>query len=262
MSVLHFQSPVVRRGNFVLAIGEVTPRSGCVTVLLGPNGGGKSTLLRVAAGLMVPESGHVLLDGTSVNAFSATDRAARISLVAQRADVGAPFSVRDVVSLGSISYGFTAQTDHHDRVEWALQRMGLASLADHPFHALSGGQQQRVAVARALRQHRRGGVLLLDEAFAAVDPPEAAAMIREIRIEAAAGATVLAATHDLAIASALADDLWCIRNGGTQAYGPAERLLHPATLPGLLGVGVAHATGVMGPIAVADYRATLPSVLP
>ena len=68
-------------------------------------------------------------------------------------------------------------------VDEALRRVGLSAHADRPFHELSGGQQQRAAVARALAQHARGGVLLLDEAFAAVDPPEAAALVRELRIE-------------------------------------------------------------------------------
>jgi iron complex transport system ATP-binding protein len=254
MTTLVFQSPVLRRGTFELSVGNIAPRAGRVTVLIGPNGGGKTTALRLAAGLLAPDTGAVLIDGEPAHALSAPQRAARIALVAQRPDVGAPFSVRDVAALGRV-----ARPQSAERVARALERVGLAALADRPYHSLSGGQQQRVAVARALAQHEPGGVLLLDEAFAAVDPPEAAAIVRAVRAEAAAGATILAATHDLAVASAIGDDLWCIAGGQTRAFGEAAALLTTSALPGLLGVAVAEAIGAHGPIAVADYRAILPT---
>jgi len=117
-------------------------------------------------------------------------------------------------------------------------------------------------VARALAQHEPGGVLLLDEAFAAVDPPEAAAIVRAVREEAAAGATVLAATHDMAVASAIADDVWCIVAGQTRAFGLASELLTAGALPALIGVAIAEVNGANGRIAVADYRAILSTQAP
>lgn len=257
MRTLDFQSPTLRRGTFHLAVGVIAPRPGRITVLIGPNGGGKTTALRLAAGLLTPDTGSVVIDGEPVHALSALQRAARIALVTQRPDVGAPFSVREVAALGRIALQTDAQ-----RVDRALQRVGLTALADRPYHSLSGGQQQRVAVARALAQHERGGVLLLDEAFAAVDPPEAAAIVRAVREEAAAGATILAATHDMAVASAIADDVWCIAAGQTRAFGPASELLTVGALPALLGVAIAEANGVNGRIAVADYRAILSTQAP
>lgn len=257
MTTLDFQSPTLRRGTFHLAVGVIAPRPGRITVLIGPNGGGKTTALRLAAGLLTPDTGSVVIDGEPVHALSALQRAARIALVTQRPDVGAPFSVREVAALGRIALQTDAQ-----RVDRALQRVGLTALADRPYHSLSGGQQQRVAVARALAQHERGGVLLLDEAFAAVDPPEAAAIVRAVREEAAAGATILAATHDMAVASAIADDVWCIAAGQTRAFGPASELLTVGALPALLGVAIAEANGVNGRIAVADYRAILSTQAP
>ena len=272
MTSLAFQSPVLRRGAFQLSVGNISPQVGGITVLIGPNGGGKSTVLRLAAGLLTPDTGSVLLDGNPVHAMSAPQRAARVALVTQRPDVGAPFSARDVAALGCIAMGGiglggtapsgSARSRVADRVERALERVGLTALADRPYHSLSGGQQQRVAVARALAQHQPGGVLLLDEAFAAVDPPEAAAIVRAVRAEAAAGATILAVTHDLAVASAIADDVWCIADGETRAFGKASALLAGSTLPQLLGVAVAEAIGSSGRIAVADYRAILPTQAP
>ena len=253
-AILEFRSPEAARGSFRLAPGNVTPRPGRVTVLVGPNGGGKSTALRLAAGLLAPTVGEVLLDGAPVCALSARGRAARISLVVQRPEVGSPLSALEVVRLGRV-----ALPALEGAAERALARVGLADLADRPFHSLSGGQQQRVAVARALAQHARGGVLLLDEAFAAIDPPEAASLVREIRAEADLGATVLVATHDLSIASALADDVWCLEGGRTRAFGAAVEVLAPEPLSRLLGISVREAPGCRGAIAVADYAAMLPT---
>lgn len=254
MSGLAFREPVFRLGPFELAPGAIAPRAGRVTVLLGPNGGGKTTALRAAAGLLRPASGSVELDGMAVHRMDAARRARRVALVVQRPEVGAPFSVREVAALGRV-----AMDPAPDRVMHALERVGLGSRADDRYHALSGGQQQRVAVARALAQHEAGGVLLLDEALSSVDPPEAVSLVREIRAEASAGATVLLATHDLALASAIADDAWCIRDGRTDAFGSAPEVLRPDRLGRFLGVSVVNAPGSAGAIAVADYRAILGS---
>lgn len=251
-SLLEYRAPEFSRGAFLFSPGDVALIPGRVTVLLGPNGGGKSTALRMAAGLLPPARGDVLVGGASVASMSAQTRAGRVSLVVQRPEVGAPLTVIEVVRLGRV-----ALPPFHGAAERALARVGLAELADRPFHSLSGGQQQRVSVARALAQHAAGGVLLLDEAFAAIDPPEAASLVREIRAEASRGATVLAATHDLAVASALADDVWCLVDGRTRAFGAAGEVLAPATLSSLLGISVREASGCRGKIAVADFAAML-----
>lgn len=251
---LEFRSPELVRGRFAFAPGSVALAPGRVTVLVGPNGGGKSTALRVAAGLLRPARGEVLLDGLEVSSMPARVRASRLSLVVQRPEVGSPLTAVEVVRLGRV-----ALPSSPGAAERALARVGLADEAGRPYHSLSGGQQQRVSVARALAQHAEGGVLLLDEAFAAIDPPEAASLVREVRAEAARGATVLAATHDLAIASALADDVWCLADGRTRAFGHAREVLAPTTLSALLGISVREAAGCRGAIAVADFAAMLPA---
>lgn len=249
---LVFASPEVRLAGFVLAPGEVRPAVGRVTVLLGVNGSGKSTALRAAAGLVAPASGAVLVDGQPAHVMSAAHRAARIAMVPQRHEVGSPFTVRQVVCLGTVA------TDGGEAaVDRAMATARVAALAERPFHALSGGQQQRVVLARALAQHGPGGILLLDEAFAAVDPVEAAEAVRAVRDAAAAGATVLAATHDLALASALADDAWLLAGGRTWAIGPASDLLSAERLAAFLRIRVASAPGQRGAIAAADYAAML-----
>ena len=77
MTTLRFRSPVIPRGAFTLTSGEIAPAAGRVTVLIGPNGGGKTTALRAAAGMLVPEQGAILLDGAPVHSMPAAERAAR-----------------------------------------------------------------------------------------------------------------------------------------------------------------------------------------
>jgi iron complex transport system ATP-binding protein len=239
-------------GTFRLQVDAITFRSGGVTVLLGANGSGKSTLLRVAAGLVRTEGGRALLDGVPLASLAPAARAAAISLVVQRPEVGAPFSVADVVRLGRVARG----TDE-SAVARALARAGVAHLAPRPFHELSGGERQRVAVARALAQHAPGGILLLDEALSAVDAAEASSLLRLFREEAAAGATVLFATHDLALASAVADDVLLLRSGTVHAFGAAEGLLSPTVLEPFLGVPVRRAGPTARGALAIDHAAIL-----
>jgi iron complex transport system ATP-binding protein len=250
---LRFESASIRLGGFTLNTGSIAPVPGRVTVLLGLNGSGKTTALRAASGLVRPSSGRVTLDGEDVCRMSAPRRAARIAFVPQHAQVGAPFTVREVVELGRV-----ALAADPGRIDGALVSVGLSGLADRPFATLSGGQRQRVAVARAIAQHAPGGILVLDEAFAAVDLPEAAALVGLVRRVAASGATVLAAVHELSLAAALADDVWCLRAGATAAFGPAGDVLAPGSLRALLGVEVREAAGPGGrPALAVDYGTTL-----
>lgn len=250
---LRIESAVVRVGRFTLSTGVVEPAPGRVTVLLGLNGSGKTTAIRAAAGLVRPSSGRITLDGADVHSMAVSGRAAHVAFVPQRTDVGAPFTVREVAGLGRVSLRADPA-----RVDAALADVGLAGLASCPFATLSGGQQQRVGVARALAQHSPGGVLLLDEAFAAVDLPETAALVAVVRRAASDGATVLAAVHDLSLAGALADDVWCLRGGATAAFGTAAEVLAPGPLRALLGVEVRALPGGAGrPVLAADYGTTL-----
>ena len=250
---IEFRDAVVQLGGFRLVTGTAHAQAGRVTVLIGVNGSGKSTALRAAAGLLRPVSGAVLAGGKPVCEMAAGRRAARIAFVPQRFEVGAPFTVREVVQLGHA----VGEPDASG-VARAMADTGVAPLADRPFHALSGGQQQRVVVARALAQHRPGGILLLDEAFAAVDPAEAAGLVGAIRGLAARGSTILVATHDLALASALGDDAWFLERGQSRGFGPADELLRAGPLGRFLGVAVAEAATARGAIAAADYGAMLP----
>ncbi|MFC8922095.1 metal ABC transporter ATP-binding protein [Cellulosimicrobium sp. NPDC057127] len=179
---------------------------GTVCGLVGMNGSGKSTLFKAVMGMVRPDRGTVLLDGAP------PERARRAQVVAyvpQSEDVDwtFPLGVRDVVMTGR--YGFQGPTRRpraadREAVAQALERVGLADLADRQIGALSGGQRKRAFVARGLAQGAT--TLLLDEPFAGVDKRSEATITAVLRELAADGACVLVSTHDLHALPALADE--------------------------------------------------------
>ena len=190
-----------------------------VTALVGPNGSGKTTLLRALAGLSAGP-GTVRLDGRVLApanyAWLPADRAAAW-----------PITAFDTVALG-LSRSDPAA------VEAALARTATLPFAHRPLTKLSTGERARVLLARALvaRPH----LLLLDEPTANLDPAHALGVLELLREEAAAGAIVLVALHDLALAARFAETLLLLHAGRLVAYGPPAEVLTPANLAAVFGI--------------------------
>ena len=180
----------VRRGSD-LAIEAVSfeLQSGSLTALVGPNGAGKSTLLQAIAGQLPLESGSIELDGQPLTLPLARRQ---LALMPQRGEIawGFPITVRELVGLGRLVAARPGCCD----VEAALQRVGLAGLAQRRLDQLSGGQQQRALLARTLVQPAQ--VLLLDEPCAAIDPPARTALLQVMGQLRDAGLTLLVSSHD------------------------------------------------------------------
>ena len=193
---------------------------GKITALIGPNAAGKSTLLRCMIGALTPQSGEARLDGAPILSMSAKKIATRIAYVSQRSTVSAAFTVRQVVELGRY-----ALPRDNSKIEEALDRLELRDIADRPYPQLSVGQQQRVTLARAVAQASRDGILILDEPTAAMDLSHVSACIRLLRELASAGAAIVVALHDLALASNIADDVWLLENGQIICQGPAPDVM-------------------------------------
>jgi len=220
-------TPVLRK---VSAVAE----QGRITAIIGPNAVGKTTLLRILAGILTPQSGEVLINDTLLSKYPRRNLARQLAYVSQRPIVDAPFSVREVVSLGS----FPHHNQNNKSLTSILEKCALTHLADTPFHQLSVGQQQRVSIARAVNQLQQGGpekILLLDEPMSAMDPKHIERTGQLLRQTANLGSTILIVLHDLQLASALADDIWVLNNNTIKAAGPVASAINENILTTVYG---------------------------
>ena len=194
---------------------------GEILALLGPSGCGKTTLLRVVAGLEVPDAGRVFLEGRDITALPPEKR-------------GIGFVFQDyalfphLTALGNVAFGLKGK-DRLARARKALERVGMTLFQDRRPGELSGGQQQRVALARALAPGPK--LVLLDEPFSSLDAGLRAATREEVRkVLKETGTAALLVTHDQEEALSFADRLGVMRGGEILQVGtPEEVYLRPTT---------------------------------
>ncbi|EID15507.1 ABC transporter [Mycobacterium xenopi RIVM700367] len=200
---------------------------GELTVLLGPNGCGKSTLIRTLCRLQPALAGQALLDGEDLTELAPDELARRVAVVlTDRFDPGL-LSARELVGLGRIPHvGVTARLtrDDHAVIDGALRAVGAAHLADRPAADLSDGERQRVLIARALAQ--QPSVLLLDEPTAFLDVGSRAGLVEMLRSLARnQHLAIVMSTHDLDLALRVADRVWLLGPDGTLVDAIPEDLM-------------------------------------
>lgn len=232
------------RGREVLAGVDLAVERGALVAVVGPNGVGKSTLLRCCVGLLRPTAGRVLLDGIDVRALDRAAVARRVAVVPQAVETMFPFTVREVVALGRTArLGPLAIARAADAaaVEGALAELDLAPLAERRIDELSGGERQRAVLAMALAQE--ADVLLLDEPTVHLDPTHQRAALALIRALARSrGVATVAVLHDLNLASAVADRIVVMSGGRVVADGEPSHVLSAATVRAVFGTGLVVGT--------------------
>jgi zinc transport system ATP-binding protein len=222
-------TPVLENVSFHIHRGEFA-------ALIGPNGSGKTTILRLLLGLAKPSSGTIAVMGkTPENARKS------IGYVPQYAsfDPAFPISVSEVVRMGRLS-GSTRRYEARDRsaVAQALALADVADLADRPYPALSGGQRRRVLVARALAGNP--SILILDEPTANMDAESESRLYKTLG-DLKGETTILVVTHDTGFVSALTDAVLCVGDRGEKGTRSRSVVRHAAVpvegglMPGLLG---------------------------
>lgn len=205
-------------------------RRGEMVNLIGPNGIGKSTLIRTLGGLQPPLAGRAVLCGRNIHEYTAMERAVKIGLVlTDRVRVGA-MKVRSLVALGRYPHTpWSGSLGRKDReaVEASLEMAGLADLADRFFSELSDGEKQKVMLARAIAQEPR--VLILDEPTAFLDLPRRIEVLSILkRLTRQNDIAVLLSTHDLDLALKTADRLWVLSRESLASGAPEDLVLNGA----------------------------------
>ena len=190
---------VSRSGARVIEDATFTVLGGEFVGVVGPNGGGKTTLIKATLGLLPRDSGTVRLFGQPVEQFNTWNRIAYVGQDAVNFDQTFPLSVRELVSLGRIqreNLGHRLTGDDWRRVDEILGFMGIRDLAEKRIGQLSGGQKQRVFVAKAMV--REPDILFLDEPVAGVDAEtEERFYMKLSNLNAQKGTTIINVSHDL-----------------------------------------------------------------
>ena len=201
-----------------------------VVALLGPSGGGKSTLLRVIGCLLVPESGQVSLDGNILphDANGALAERRKNGFVFQGYNLFPHLTALENIALPLRTVHGMPSKDAKHRAEELLERLGLADHALKRPAQLSGGQQQRAAIARALAP--RPHLLLLDEPTSALDPVMTGEVLDVIRELAETGQKIVLATHEISFARQVADWVVFLAEGRVVESAPASAFFaHPSS---------------------------------
>ena len=228
-----FPSRTVGRDvSFSLEAGEVM----CV---LGPNGGGKTTLFRTLLGLLVPHAGTITLDAAPLQSLARAEIARRVGYVPQGHTGYFAYTVREFVLMGRTAHlGVFSVPGKRDRdvADRALASLGMAQLAERPITEVSGGERQLALVARALAQEPK--LLVLDEPTASLDFGNQVRVLQRISALAGSGIAILFSSHDPDHAFLCAHRALLLAEGRVLEIGAPRAVIRPDTLQRLYGVSV------------------------
>jgi iron complex transport system ATP-binding protein len=218
--------------SFALAAGEIM-------CLLGPNGGGKTTLFRTILGLIRPLGGAIGIDGEDTAHWGARRLARAFGYVPQAGGGPFPFTVFEIVLMGrSVHRGAFAAPGAADRdaAAAALDTLGILHLAERDWLRISGGERQLALIARALAQAPR--ILVLDEPTANLDFGNQVRVLEEVRRLGRAGLAVLFSTHHPEQAFACADRVALLHDGKLAQLGAPDAVITEATMRAVYGIEV------------------------
>jgi iron complex transport system ATP-binding protein len=227
VSGVHFgyrEHSVLRQATFDL-------EEGSCSALIGTNGVGKTTLLRIASGVLRPASGSILLRGRPMEAIPLKEIARTIALVPQHLELPFDFTVQQVVEQGRTPYiGMLRGPDRSDReaVDRALALADVSSLRHRVFNELSGGERQRVKIALGLAQQPR--LLLLDEPTQSLDIGRQVELIDLLHFLRDEGITILASMHDLHLVDKNFSTVLLLTPGEPLTSGTPQQMLEPSIL--------------------------------
>lgn len=200
--------------------------------LLGANGSGKSTILKLASGILKPSEGHIKLWGKSLHSYKNKDRAKLICYLPQLLDINIPFKIRELVSMGLYPYDIPPEIT----VDEAIELVGLKEKSESYITHLSGGERRRTFIAMTLLQG--AGLLLLDEPLANLDIKYQIEILRLLRkLKDKKNISIIMALHDINIALQF-EKVMLIKDGKILGAGIPEKVLTKDLLKEAFDVGI------------------------
>lgn len=211
-------------GHLVLEDVSLTLPSGKITALIGPNGCGKTTLLRAACGLLPLAGGQIFFGGRELGQFRRREFARLVALLPQTRDVPA-IRAEQLVAHGRyphLSFGRDLTKADREKIAWAMEVTGTAALGDKELTQLSGGERQRVYLAMTLAQDTE--ILYLDEPTTYLDIGQKYEMLDLVRQVNRLGKTVVMVLHDLPLAFSYSHQVAVLEKGAAAAQGEARQV--------------------------------------
>ena len=211
---------------------------GKLTAIIGPNGCGKSTLMKCAVGLMKPSGGEILLNGQPLSVIPEKERARHLSYMPQ-SRIAPDISVRHLVTHGRyphLKWGQSLRREDREIVQAAIERVKLGALVNRPVSRLSGGERQRAYLAMMLAQQT--AVMLLDEPTAYLDLSSQFALMELLRALCREGRSVILVLHELSLALEYTDSLLLMERGRLVAAGSPEEVYRTGQIQRVFSIDV------------------------
>lgn len=217
---------------------------GSVTTIIGPNGCGKSTILKAMSRLIEPKNGVVYLDGKAIHKESTKEIAKKMAVLPQTPKAPNGLTVYELVSYGRFPHqrGFGKLTDEdRDIIHWALDVTGVLPFSERPIDALSGGQRQKVWIAMALAQETE--LLLLDEPTTYLDLAHQLEVLQLLeKLNREQGRTIVMVLHDLNHAARFADYMVALNGGSIVKEGTAQEVMTSSVLKRVFNIDASIVT--------------------
>lgn len=231
LSIAYSEQVIVEQLSLELPRGEVT-------AIVGPNGCGKSTVLRSLARLLKPASGSILLDGGDIRQLRTRELARKLAILPQSPITPSGITVRELVAYGRYPHqGLVRKTssEDSDAIAWALDITRLSAMSHREVDTLSGGERQRAWIAMSLAQ--KTDVLLLDEPTTYLDihyQIEVLSLVRDLNVDH--GITVGWVLHDLNQAAAYSDNIVMLKQGKIVRQGAPHAVMTPDAIHEVFGI--------------------------
>lgn len=204
-----------------------------LTAFIGPNGAGKSTLLSMISRLTSIDTGQIYLDHNEVKAWRSNELSKKLSILKQSNGVNLRITVRELVSFGRFPYSKGRLTNEdQQRIDYALEKLGLVEMAGEMIDTLSGGQLQRAYIAMILAQDTE--YILLDEPLNNLDMNHSVQLMKTLRrLVEEEHKTILLVIHDINFAATYADEIVAMKDGEIFAHGTMTEIIQPNILNAL-----------------------------